>query len=349
MKYTVLGFSQPKLVDLGLDLNDALILRWFVDFYSTGKMLKVSADGVEYARVSYKSMLNDIPIIGVKSHDVLRRRMKKIVTAGLFESYTLQAGGTFPCYRLSDMYEKLIARPDLNADTPTQKSEGSYSKVGGGPTQKSEQSNPSISNQSIKSKTSCPQSTTDDETEFIKSGGTKEKKKGGGATLKEFLETGKRGYDPKKEHSFETQHNFTDHELALCISKWFLKRTGRVKGRKLASKPSADPFIKLFKLGIDPQTIVDTCNWLTGPNLQLEYSFVIQSGNTLYRKWDDVCSGMERGRTKKTARSSYVKEGRIYFPNEPKSAGGQEKFRIATDEDIDEAKKNGTFCATFQR
>jgi len=156
MKYTVLGFSQVRLCELGLDLNDALILRWFVDFYSTGKMHKITNNGVEYVQVSYKALLADIPIIGLKSHDSLKRRMNKMVAAGLFESYTHKVGGTFSCYRLSDVYETVIKCTDANQGGTTQKSEGYDSKVVGGTTQKSEQKNPSTrSNQSTTSNKSA--------------------------------------------------------------------------------------------------------------------------------------------------------------------------------------------------
>lgn len=37
MKYNIEGFNQEKLVEMGLNSDDAIILRWFVDFYSTQK------------------------------------------------------------------------------------------------------------------------------------------------------------------------------------------------------------------------------------------------------------------------------------------------------------------------
>lgn len=170
MKFTVLGFSQTRLVQLGLDLNDALILRWFVDFYATNRMIKVQHEGKEYVQVRYKAILEDIPIIGIKSKDVLRRRWNKMVDAGLIESYTHKAGGTFSFYRLvEDIYESLITS-DSNKGGTTQKSEGYDSKVGGGTTQKSEQNNPSTSNPSTKSNTPCksPKGTAVDHADFLK-------------------------------------------------------------------------------------------------------------------------------------------------------------------------------------
>lgn len=153
MKYTVMGFSQPKLVELGLDLSDALILRWFVDFYATGRMHKIIApSGETFVQVNYKAMIEDIPIIGVGSPNNLRRRMSKLVEAGVMEHYTFRSGGTFSCYRLTEAYESLVSGPD-NASvggTP-QKAEGYAPKGVGGTPQKAEQKNPSINNHSIKS------------------------------------------------------------------------------------------------------------------------------------------------------------------------------------------------------
>ena len=40
MKYTIHGFSQQKAIELGLDDRDLMILRWFVDYKDTGKMVK---------------------------------------------------------------------------------------------------------------------------------------------------------------------------------------------------------------------------------------------------------------------------------------------------------------------
>jgi hypothetical protein len=153
MKYTVMGFSQPKLVELGLDLSDALILRWFVDFYATGRMHKIIApSGETFVQVSYKAMIEDIPIIGVGSPNNLRRRMSKLVEAGVMEHYTFRSGGTFSCYRLTEAYESLVSGPDTASvgGTP-QKAEGYAPKGVGGTPQKAEQKNPSINNPSTKS------------------------------------------------------------------------------------------------------------------------------------------------------------------------------------------------------
>jgi hypothetical protein len=162
MKFTVLGFSQERMVALGLDLQDALILRYFVDFFATGRMVKVQSEGKEYVQLSYKALLAEIPIIGITSKDVLKRRFNQMVEAGIMESYTHRVKGVFSCYRLADDYEALITNtPPSDSKVgrvPTVESEGSDSKVGRVPTVESEQKNPSTNNPSTTS-TASPGST----------------------------------------------------------------------------------------------------------------------------------------------------------------------------------------------
>ena len=141
MKYTVMGFSQRKLCEMGLDLTDAMILRWLVDFYHTGKMMKVSVGGTEFVYVNYKHLISDIPIIGIKSKDALRRRMLKLVNSGLIESHTVREGGTFSYYRITEMYESIVS--DSKYHPTTQESYPYDSKVVPPTTQKSEQIDPS--------------------------------------------------------------------------------------------------------------------------------------------------------------------------------------------------------------
>ena len=40
MKFTVDGFNQRVLCSYGIDCIESIILRWFVDFADSGKMVK---------------------------------------------------------------------------------------------------------------------------------------------------------------------------------------------------------------------------------------------------------------------------------------------------------------------
>lgn len=108
MKYTILGFNQKKAIELGLDLDDLLILRWFIDFYHSGNMLKVMVNQKEYVWVNYSKLIEDIPIIGIKK-DSVYRKLKNLCKSGLMEHECLKQGGTFSIYRLMPDYEMLLS------------------------------------------------------------------------------------------------------------------------------------------------------------------------------------------------------------------------------------------------
>ncbi|WP_161487070.1 hypothetical protein [Clostridium magnum] len=54
MKFTILGYNQAKLVELGLDVIDAALLRYFVDFKDSGTMVKETIEGELYYWLHYE-------------------------------------------------------------------------------------------------------------------------------------------------------------------------------------------------------------------------------------------------------------------------------------------------------
>lgn len=137
MKYTIEGFSQQFMVDNGLDCTDAVLLRYILDFYNSDQMAKISFNGVEYFWLKYDYVIEQVPIIGIKSKDGLYRRMKKYVDCGLLQHFTKRSGGTYSCYRFkSKALTQALGKP---ADSTDEKSEGYGRKVGGGTDEKSEQ------------------------------------------------------------------------------------------------------------------------------------------------------------------------------------------------------------------
>ena len=88
MKYTIEGFSQQyavtlrkkvirrdKEVEIKIDCTDLVILRWFVDFYPN--MRKMIEDGKEYAWVTHKKIMEDLPLIDLSKDKVLEKRLKE--------------------------------------------------------------------------------------------------------------------------------------------------------------------------------------------------------------------------------------------------------------------------------
>ena len=122
MKYTVEGFNQVELVKMGLNSNDAVILRWFVDFYATGKMAIVKNEtGQEFKWVKYQSVIDDLPILGITNKQVIARHFDKMVTAGIIEKYIHKQMGVFSCFRITEKFRVLIEKlkgVDSKVETP---------------------------------------------------------------------------------------------------------------------------------------------------------------------------------------------------------------------------------------
>lgn len=95
MKYTVEGFLQEKLVALGLDMADALILRWFVDFAGTGNMSQLVYNHRIYYFVKYAGIIRDLPVLGISSTKGIGKRFEKYIEKGLLvKTVRRQGAGT---------------------------------------------------------------------------------------------------------------------------------------------------------------------------------------------------------------------------------------------------------------
>ena len=83
MRFSFFGFSQRAAIDLGLDPADLLILRWFVDFRNSGKMISKEIDGKMFYLVSYSAVAEDLTILYMKK-DSVYRRFKKMCDKKIF-------------------------------------------------------------------------------------------------------------------------------------------------------------------------------------------------------------------------------------------------------------------------
>lgn len=83
MKYTIHGFSQAKLIEAGLDNDDALILSVIKDMYSSKSMQFQIIDGERFIWIDQGYLLEQIPIIG--SLRKLKRKLKMYCDDGFLE------------------------------------------------------------------------------------------------------------------------------------------------------------------------------------------------------------------------------------------------------------------------
>ena len=95
MKYTICGFQQSEMINLGFDSNDAILLRWVVDFFNTEKMtLKVQDDRV-YFWVNYKTVTEELPILRITNTEIIARRFAKWESAGLIKKLLVKGADEF--------------------------------------------------------------------------------------------------------------------------------------------------------------------------------------------------------------------------------------------------------------
>lgn len=118
MKYTIEGFSQERLIELGLDCIDAHLLRWFIDFRDTEKMKTVISNKKVWYWVNYSGIINDLPILNIDKR-AIQRRFMKLVKANILLHHTHRVGGVFSCYKLKDdgNYSSLVEKPSTEKQT----------------------------------------------------------------------------------------------------------------------------------------------------------------------------------------------------------------------------------------
>ncbi|MBS5986471.1 hypothetical protein [Clostridium sp.] len=146
MKHTISGFNQSKLIEYGLDLKDALLLRYFVDFRDADSMSMIIVEGKPYYWLNYKHLKEDIPIIGINNNDSLRKRLKKLENCKVLGHYHKLEGGSYSYYCLGENYKYLIKKVEdgsnfNNYNPPVKKSYPVQPKSRTLPIEKSEQNN----------------------------------------------------------------------------------------------------------------------------------------------------------------------------------------------------------------
>ena len=128
-KYTM-GFSQARLIELGVNLTQAAILRWFIDFKDTDRMKRIIVEDKPFYWISYKKVADDNPLLGIKSdgsykepsRDTIYRHFQKLVKAGILEMVCIKEQ-TF--FATGKEYKTLVAEDtDLNEKAEKKLQEG---------------------------------------------------------------------------------------------------------------------------------------------------------------------------------------------------------------------------------
>lgn len=157
LKKTVPVKDKQKTIQI--DCTDLVILRWFVDFFPN--MKKITVDGREYAWLTHKKLLADLPLLDITKRSCIER-MQKLVEFEILDYQLLKDGGTFSLYAFGKNYINLVDSTNTgmqSKDTGGMQSNGiggtqsNGTGVCGQPGNKdSSISYPSINNSSIKDK-----------------------------------------------------------------------------------------------------------------------------------------------------------------------------------------------------
>lgn len=109
MRYYVFGFNQDKMVEYGINFNDAALLRWFLDFRETNKMdtvtIKDDINGTttNYYWILYKKVIEDLPAIGINNTKTVARHFDKLVEKGILRKHVKLEGGTFTFFAINEL------------------------------------------------------------------------------------------------------------------------------------------------------------------------------------------------------------------------------------------------------
>ena len=92
------GFDQSELLALGLDIIDAYIFQWYLDFAGSGNMQPlrdangtiIMQNGKIYYMVRYQAILEAFPIFGITTTRMVALRFEKYLALGLFTKIVKQ-------------------------------------------------------------------------------------------------------------------------------------------------------------------------------------------------------------------------------------------------------------------
>lgn len=136
MKHTVMGFQQDKLMELGLDLVDTAILRYFIDYKNTDMMVSEVVEDKVYYWVDYDNVLKELPMLGLQRRAIMKRFFK-LRDAKVLTHYTKKSGGTYSFFGINERYLELITSTKIaeknNEGVPEEAQGYAFKSTGGVP------------------------------------------------------------------------------------------------------------------------------------------------------------------------------------------------------------------------
>jgi|GEM_PF-4391872 len=99
MNYAYGSYSQPRLVELHMTCEHVACLDWFVSFMGTSKVRTVLVDQRHWVQVSFKAVVDDLPILGLGERQV-RRKFDDLAESGVLSKRVDGKQATY--FRIND-------------------------------------------------------------------------------------------------------------------------------------------------------------------------------------------------------------------------------------------------------
>ena len=123
LKFTIHGFQQQKLMEIGLDNNDALVMSVIKDMYASASIESLMIEDERYIWVNQTQLREFVPIIG--SLRTIQRVFEKLRKAKVFDTQVIHEKkgikGTFyfikPTQLFDDLTEYVV---DVNIPLPSE-------------------------------------------------------------------------------------------------------------------------------------------------------------------------------------------------------------------------------------
>ena len=117
MKYNISGFDQTAMIELGLNADDLNILRWFIDFKDSGKMLKeyFIEENCFYYWINYNGLIEAFPYLFVNcnTEETKKKKLQRLLNGNiskiLKKKLIKNKKGTYTFFALNEInYQKLL-------------------------------------------------------------------------------------------------------------------------------------------------------------------------------------------------------------------------------------------------
>ena len=111
MKFTFLGYSQKRLIENGIDLKGATVLRFIADLYSAilKKNKYIIYNNTYYIWITYGYLIQEFPLLG--SEKTVIRKINELVEKGflhkIIKTNRKGVAGTYMYITLTEKYKEL--------------------------------------------------------------------------------------------------------------------------------------------------------------------------------------------------------------------------------------------------